>query len=226
MFYGSAPRYRMSLDYHRREVEDHWEQKERAILSHPETWRFTPDGRDAGIGTIPDERNPFFYVKNLFPNLEKSIYKTQCLVIENSYFWSSTLKLPDNAAGLYVPSIGVILMCRNYHHKLVIDDVLVHELLHRASHLLGRMQNESIEEEFAFSYSIDWFKGRYAKSYVLEHYLMPYCTYISMQSLNKERPDDEVKEAAKSLSERLYNFKSGEIIEQEQVPQGDIWDVL
>ena len=226
MFYGSAPRYRMSLDFHRREIHDHWEQKERAILSHPETWRFTPTGEEMHIGHVPDNKNPFVYVKNLFPSLEKSIYETECLVIENSYFWSSTLKLPDNAAGLYVPAIGVILMCRNYHSHLIIDDVLVHELLHRVSHLLGRMHDESIEEEFAFSYSIDWFKMRYGKGFVLEKYLMPYCLYTSMQSLNKQKPDDETRKAANSLAERLYNFKSGEVMERDTVPQGDIWDVI
>jgi hypothetical protein len=215
-------RYRMSQDSIRKNMESRWSEISDKIASHPEVWIYAPDTDKSDF----DNQRPFEYVSEMFPKLRSEIRKTKCIVIENTYFWGSTLSLPQNAAGLYVPALGVILLARNYYYRLDLKDVLVHELLHRASHLLGHMSSEPVEEEFAFSYSIAWFAKKYEKDFIIEHYLMPYCTYSIMKSERKNTVNDKVLKEAKVLADRLYNFRTGEVIQKEPTSSQGVWDFL
>lgn len=217
MIYDSLSRYRMGMDHYRREIEKSWNLKHKEIEDHPETWRVDPSNIDKS----------FSYVSNIFPDLEDGIYNTRCYSIGNSYFWKRKLNLPSNAAGIYAPAVGVVLLNVTPDIKLNWADILVHELLHRASHLLGHLQSERIEEEFAFSYSMEWFKRNYSKEFVLENYLMPYCTYESMIECNVHNINDIVIEKAKRMSERLFKFKTGDVVCDENTKMGlDIWDTI
>lgn len=222
MFYDSYPRYRMSLDHHRREALRDWEAKKKLIINHPEVWKYTStcDGYS--------ERNPFVYVSELFPKLKDQINYSEIYVIENTYFWWAKAHLPREAGGLYVPSIGVIFLARLHKPPLELQDILVHELLHRTSHLFGQMISESIEEAFAFSYSIDWFKKWHTKEVTIEKYLLPYCTYLTCQKHQATRVTSEIECEARIVAENLFNHKTGDIINVGNLEKddSDVWDFL
>ncbi|MFA5598958.1 MAG: hypothetical protein WDA06_00040 [Phenylobacterium sp.] len=55
------------------------------------------------------------------------------------------------------------------------DEVVVHELLHYVSSMLSRRLHDAAEEEFAYGYSLQYFKNKgYSNSHIVHNILLPY----------------------------------------------------
>ena len=108
----------------------------------------------------------------MFPRLKNRISETKVYRNENTYFCKK-LGIPKQAGGLFLIKASTIVVCYNNKHD---DDiVIVHELLHYSSQLMGsRFRNEDQEEDFAYLNSIPYMVRKYDKKWIVENYLLAY----------------------------------------------------
>jgi len=208
------------LYYQQRDNTAKWSAIELEVIAHPQTWI---------VHRGPETDPCFKYMENLFPQTQKGIAETNIYFIRNGYFWSSTIDLPTEAGGLYAPSIGAIFLKDGTGINWEI--ILVHELCHRASHLLGRMGSQEVEENFAFFHSLGFIKPKYPKEFVISKYLKPYCLYVQYQeSTGQGTPisKEEIEKRALVMAENFYNGKWGEleIGTKEEAPAPSVWDII
>ncbi len=113
------------------------------------------------------------YVENLFPGISDKIRNTKVYKNENTAFCSK-IGLPKEAGGLFFIKTSAILICWTRSFK---DDVvIVHEMLHYCSQLLGsRFQNRLVEEDFAYLKSIRYLLSKgYDEKFIQEKYMLPH----------------------------------------------------
>jgi len=207
------------LYYRERDNVSKWTGIELEAVGHPETLI---------VRRGPKTESCFKYIEDLFPQAKTGLAETNIYYIRNSYFWSYTIDLPEEAGGLYVPAIGAVFV-----KEMVGIDwqiILAHELCHRVSHLLGKMGSQEVEENFAFFHSLGFIKPRYPKEFVISKYLSPYCLYVQYQ-LDSENGNcsSKVEREKKALvmAENFYNGRWGEREEgTEKAPSPSVWDLI
>jgi hypothetical protein len=107
------------------------------VIDHEETVVLTPE----------ECPGAWDYVCNVFPSLDESIRSIKVYKNENTYFMNK-IGIPKGVAGIFVPAANAIVVC--WCSSIPVDVVLVHELLHYASRLIGsHMKNSAYEEDFA-----------------------------------------------------------------------------
>ena len=145
-----------------KDLEGHWQDVVQQIQSHPETKRF-------GRADFP---GAFGYVEGLYPRIAPVVSATILYKNENTAF-CKRIGIPREAGGAFLTRASAILLC---YCSLPDDAVLVHELLHLASRLLGSgFSSESVEEDFAYAKSIPYLKSRsYPDEWIRTSFLMPY----------------------------------------------------
>lgn len=138
--------------------------------------------RETVVLTREDHPEAWEYVEEAFPRLAQRIRETTVYRNENTYFCKK-IGIPPSAGGLFIIKASAILVC--YNRKLEDDVVIVHEMLHYASQLMGsRFRHEDEEEDFAYLRSIPYLARRYGRDWIAGTYLLPY--YWS-----RERRDEE-----------------------------------
>jgi hypothetical protein len=158
------------------------------IRGHPETKEM---GRDKLIGA-------YEYVESLFPSAAPAVSAMRVLKNENTAF-CRRLGVPPGAGGLFLVDASSILVCYNQFPD---DVVVVHEMLHFVSQVLGsRFRNERAEEDFAYSKSIPYLVGiGWARERIRDEYLMPYYLGLELSKIARRPPAssmDEAREAAR-----------------------------
>lgn len=168
----------------RRESEE-WVSKLQKIKEHPETRAYTRK----------DFEPAYKYVEEMFPELASAIAATVIYKNPNTYFCQNKkgVGLPKNVGGVYMIKVGAILVC----HSTIPDDVIVvHEMLHFASNMLGsRLKNAAAEEDFAFCRSIPYIVQQGAsKEWIAKRYLLPYYTNREWDLMHdrREKPNEEL----------------------------------
>lgn len=147
------------------------------IQGHPETTLITKE-------TMPDA---FQFVEDLLPGVAPTIAITKIYRNTNTAF-AKKVGIPEYAGGVYFPALGSIVICWN-RDNLREDCVVVHELLHYASHLMGsRMRNEGSEEYFAYTKSIPFLISKgYSREFVAEKYLLPFFQNRKVQEFMRSK---------------------------------------
>lgn len=148
-----------------REKKGELEEKVRKIASHRET-------RTISRKDMPE---PWAYIENKFPRLANVLSKTTIYKNANTAFCKK-LGIPPDAGGVFVPAVSAVLVC--YARKIPDEAVVVHEMLHYCSQLMGsRFVNADEEEDFAYLESIPYLAQRgYGRHWIAESYLLPYYT--------------------------------------------------
>jgi hypothetical protein len=147
------------------------------------------------------------YVESLFPSLSEKIRNTKVYKNENTAFCAS-IGVPKEAGGLFFIKTGAILICWTRSFK---DDVvIVHEMLHYCSQLLGsRFGNRNIEEDFAYLKSIRYLLSKgYDEKFIQEQYMLPhYLTneYADLGHKPSLAERDECRERALARIKALYD---------------------
>jgi hypothetical protein len=115
----------------------------------------------------------WLYVEGLFPSVANKVGLTSVYKNDNTAFCKK-IGIPCGVGGMFFISASTLLVC---HNTVFGDDVIVvHEMLHYVSQLLGgAMKNRRLEEDFAYSNSINYLLSNgYDEKTTQEKYLLPY----------------------------------------------------
>lgn len=180
---------------HRRESEEFIAKLE-LIKAHDET-KFL--GRK-------DFEPAFKYIEDMYPDLAPAVAATTIYKNTNTWFCFKKLGLPRNIGGVYMIRIRAILIC---HSNIPDDVVVVHEMLHFVSHMLGSQQTSTAsEEDFAFGRSIPYILQQGAsKEWIAKRYLLPYYTSYEADKLRDAKGQitkENIKKAEALALERAY----------------------
>lgn len=141
-----------------------WNERIAKLAAHPET------------KLLVKENHPkaWAYVEQMFPLIAELISNTKIYKNTNTAFCDK-IGVPRGAGGLFVKPASAILVCWN-KDRIPDDVVIVHEMLHFSSQLLGsRMASEEVEEYFAYVKSIPYLISRgFDKKWIAEEYLFHY----------------------------------------------------
>lgn len=175
------------------------------IKQHPET-------RLLVRGEIP---HAWQYVEESFPSVANRVKATVVYKNDNTAFCKK-VGIPQGAGGLFFIPASTLLVC---HNPVFGDDVVVvHEMLHYVSQLLGgSMRNERLEEDFAYSKSIRYLLSRgYTEDWIVEKYLLPYYHGYEVHQLRSSRARPlasemaAAKEAAIARCRRIVAAETGQ----------------
>ena len=145
-------------------LDDEWEKILHEVQFHPESHSLS---REAFQKT-------FEYVEKLYPKTAPCIAAAKVYKNTNTAFCRK-IGIPKAAGGAFLIRASAILICYSRNHTP--DDViLVHELLHFASQLMGSdFISEAAEEDFAYRKSIPYLKANdYDDDWIRKTFLMPY----------------------------------------------------
>lgn len=170
-----------------------------------------------------DMPDAFAFVEELLPGIAPLISETIIYRNQNTAF-CKRVGIPPHAGGVYFPAIKTIVICWN-RDKLREDCVVVHELLHYASHVMGsRMRNEGTEEYFAYTKSIPYLISKgYDREFIAAKYLLPHFLNHRMKEVLKERgmkSSAELKKTEIAAIEREVLESNRQIVRE--VLDGDI----
>lgn len=160
--------------------------KAKQIIEHPETVVLLRD-------KFPEA---WEYVEQSFPRLAERIRHTKVYKNENTYFCKK-LGIPKEAGGLFIIKASMVLIC---YGKFSDDVVIVHELLHFISQLIGsRFVNQDHEEDFAYTNSIPYLATRYDEEWIVNKYMLPYYWGREQVALGR-KPTLAEKESTKLIA--------------------------
>lgn len=196
------------------------------IESHPET----------KVICRADAPHAWGYVEDEFPSVAEAIKRTRAFKNENTAFCAK-LGVPKGAGGLFFIKASAILIC--YNPEIPDDVVVVHELLHYVSLLLGgSMSNPLAEEAFAYVQSLPFLLKHHDEAWVVEKYLWPYYSglqkYEWLQANPSRRgkiPQDCIENIKSATGLRCANMikkaKNGEdVVPEKTRPRYGRFDLL
>jgi hypothetical protein len=158
------------------------------------------------------------YVERLFPSLAPTIEQTKVYKNDNTAFCAK-IGLPKEAGGLFFTKLGIILIC--WTRKFKDDVVIVHEMLHYVSALLGsRFTHRGLEEDFAYLKSVRYLLSKgYDMKFVCEEYMLPHYESLELSKLcNGVKPTSAVRAQAKTAAvKRCYEMVANELTSEETV---------
>ncbi len=142
------------------------------------------DTKRLGRDSYPDA---WEYVENYFVALAPKIRNTIVYKNDNTAFCAK-INVPKEAGGLFFIKTGAILIC--YTRGFKDDVVIVHEMLHYCSQLLGsRFRNRNIEEDFAYLKSIRYLLSKgYDEKFIQEKYMLPHYFTFEMSKISTGKP--------------------------------------
>jgi len=149
----------------RREISrDVWRQRMGEIKAHPDT----------KVIVRKDLPEPWVYVEQMFPDIARDIAKAVVYKNENTAFLEN-IGIPTDAGGVFVRPANAIIVGYN-EKETPTDVVIVHEMLHYASKLMGgNFASFEAEENFAFSNSIKYLELRgMSREAICNDYMLPY----------------------------------------------------
>lgn len=165
-------------DRSRRELaKEVWRQRMGEVRVHPET-------KVIVRGDLPE---PWMYVEHMFPEIGEEISKTIIYKNENTAFLQK-IGIPIEAGGVFVRPASAIIV--GYSERSTPTDiVIVHELLHYASKLMGgNFASFEAEENFAFSNSIKYMDLRgMPRKDICEEYMLPYYWSLMIARVVREQ---------------------------------------
>jgi hypothetical protein len=126
---------------------------------------------------------------------------TRILKNDNTAFCRN-IGIPVGAGGLYVKPSSTILVL---YSKFPDDIVIVHELLHLVSRMLGGEGSTIVEEDFAYGQSLPYVLGRGDRDWVLHKYLMPYYVGYVIKKKKLDSASAKGMREAKKLAEEHCN---------------------
>jgi hypothetical protein len=156
------------------------------IRAHPET-------KELGRG---DLLRAYEYAEGLFPSAAPAISALRVLKNENTAFCRN-IGVPRGAGGIFLIEASAILVC---HNPFPDDVVVVHEMLHFVSQVLGsRFANAASEEDFAYIKSIPYLTGiGWSREKIRDEYMLPY--YLGLELAMSGGRTAEQRDEAKSLA--------------------------
>lgn len=186
----------------RRELEK--QLKERASLAREKAEQIAKH-RETVLLSRDDHPEAWKFIEEMFPRLSTVISQTKVYANKNTYFCEK-VGIPPNAGGLFIIKASAIVLC---HSKCPDDIVIVHELLHYCSQLMGsRFRNEGFEEDFAYQTSIPYIAQRgYSEDWIAEKYLLPYYWSREQEALLRKKRAAKGKPPPKLTLSEKYKAK-------------------
>lgn len=135
------------------------------------------------------------HVESKFPRLAECLRATTVYKNTNTAF-CKRIGIPPEAGGMFVVQASTIVL---FHTKRIpTDAVLVHEMLHYASQMMGsRFQDEAYEEDFAYQESIPYLlQVGYEPDWIAEKFLLPYYLHLAMIREVAQRSKTTISKAA------------------------------
>lgn len=174
--------------------EQAWIERVNKIKNHQETVLLKKEG-------LPE---PWEYVEGRYPRIAKNIAQTVVYQNENRAF-CRRIGIPEGVGGLFVVPASTVLLF--YRRRVPAEVVIVHELLHFTSQLLGRnFTDEDFEEDFAYFESLPYLVSRgYTREWLADTYLYPFYA----QKMAREYEERQGK--ALSASSRKSVFRDAKI---------------
>lgn len=179
------------------------------FLEHRETVKLSKD----------DFKGAFDYVQNLFPRIAPVLESTSIYKNENTYFAKIT-GIPKGVAGFFMkPTSTIIILYNPFPH----DIVVVHEMLHYCSQLMGsRMRSTEMEEDFAYIKSIPYIRSRgFDDEWIVKKYLISHYKGLEMGELAhggklSKAMKDEADRLALERCKTILKADLGEMIPHEE----------
>lgn len=185
-------------DKDRRKAEDAWEARVAKVAAHSDTIVLTESSHPSA----------WAFVKTAYPSVADRVAATKILKNDNTAF-CRRIGIPSDAGGLYVKPSSTILLL--YARGCPDDIIVVHELLHLVSRMLGGEGSAVVEEDFAYGKSLPYVLSRMSREWVVEKYLMPYYSQ-AMMSKHRLDPSPQAFRKAKKLAEEHCNLMVDEAL--------------
>lgn len=200
-----------------RRVRDRGLDVARQIREHPET-RLLSRG---------DLLPAYEYVERAFPSTAPAVAATVVYKNENTAF-CKRMGIPRGVGGMFLVDASSILVC---HNPFPDDVVVLHEMLHFVSQMLGsRFTNTPMEEDFAYSKSVNylvsigWERERIRDKYMLPYYQGRELSLVGHKPSREE--SDKAIEMAKSRCDKIIDEELGASRVQEASPIRSRFELL